>query len=46
VEAKEGEDFEPPEDWPSKGLIEIREVTAYHKYCISIHFHIASPNNF
>jgi ATP-binding cassette subfamily C (CFTR/MRP) protein 1 len=46
VEAKEGEDFEPPEDWPSKGLIEIRDVTAYHKYCISIYFYIAHPNNF
>ena len=45
VEAKEGEDFEPPEDWPSKGLIEIRDVTAHHKYYISIHFHIAYPNN-
>jgi hypothetical protein len=32
VEAKEGEDTEPPIDWPSKGLLEIERVTAAYKY--------------
>jgi hypothetical protein len=32
VEAQEGEDTEPPIDWPSKGLVEIKNVTAAYKY--------------
>jgi ATP-binding cassette subfamily C (CFTR/MRP) protein 1 len=32
VEALEGEDYKPPEDWPSRGLIEIQNVTAAYKY--------------
>ena len=31
IEAKPGEDTEPPAIWPSKGLIEIKNVTVYHK---------------
>jgi hypothetical protein len=44
--SERGRGLRAPEDWPSKGLIEIRDVTAYHKHCISIDFHIAYPNNF
>ena len=32
VEAKDGEDREPPADWPSKGLIEIKNVSVHYKY--------------
>ena len=32
VEAKEGEDFEPPENWPSRGLIQIENLTAAYKF--------------
>jgi len=32
VEAKDGEGGELPPEWPSQGLIEIKEVTVYHKY--------------
>lgn len=31
-EAKEGEDREPPLDWPQRGEIEFRKVSASHKY--------------
>lgn len=31
-EAREGEDQEPPSDWPQSGEIEFRNVTASHKY--------------
>ena len=30
-EAKEQEVYEPPADWPQKGDIEFRDVTASHK---------------
>ncbi|KAH8681655.1 putative ATP-binding cassette transporter [Xylariales sp. PMI_506] len=29
-ESKEGENFQPPPDWPQKGMIEFRGVTASH----------------
>jgi len=32
IEALEGEDSIPPENWPSRGLIEIQNVTATYKY--------------
>lgn len=32
VEDKEGEDLNPPEDWPSRGLLEIEDVTTHYKY--------------
>lgn len=32
VEAEGGEDFDPPEKWPSSGLVEIENVTASYKF--------------
>ena len=32
VEEKDGEDKEPPPEWPSRGLVEIKDVAVYHKY--------------
>jgi ATP-binding cassette subfamily C (CFTR/MRP) protein 1 len=31
VEAKEGEDHDSPANWPSKGLIEIKDVFVHYK---------------
>lgn len=31
-EAKQGEDHEPPAEWPQSGEIEFRNVSAYHRY--------------
>lgn len=31
-EALAGEDVEPPEEWPSRGLIEIQDLTAGYRY--------------
>lgn len=33
-EDKEAENFDPPEDWPNKGAIEFRGVTAAYKYVV------------
>jgi ATP-binding cassette subfamily C (CFTR/MRP) protein 1 len=31
TEAKEGESFVPPEDWPTRGLVQIDHLTASYK---------------
>ncbi len=31
IEAKEGEDTNPPKDWPSLGHIEIQDVTSQYE---------------
>jgi ATP-binding cassette subfamily C (CFTR/MRP) protein 1 len=38
VEAKAGEDSEPPADWPSNGLIEIKDISVHYKYATISHF--------
>jgi ATP-binding cassette subfamily C (CFTR/MRP) protein 1 len=39
VEAKEGEYFDPPENWPARGLIQVDKVTAAYKFVCKIQEH-------
>jgi ABC-type multidrug transport system fused ATPase/permease subunit len=32
TEAQEGENTNPPENWPSRGLIQIQNITAAYKF--------------
>ena len=51
-EGKEGENINPPENWPSKGLIQIQNVTAAYKFvydsvcCLVLTTYSASSTTF